>query len=397
MRVLARHPGLRLLLAAGLVSLTGDWILRAGLAYAVYQLTGSTLAAATTLLAGLLPQLACASIAGVFADRWDRRRVMIGSNLLLAAGLLPLLAVHEPGQVWIVYLVTAAQSALSQFFVAAEAAVVPHLVPPQDLVAANALNTQNRDIARLLGALAGGVVAAAGGIPLLAAVDIASFLAAAALLWRLRPAPAPGAEFAHGLLREWADGLRHATTEPALRLLLVFVLVTGVGEAAMGTLLAPFVRDVLHAGPGIYGLIVAVQAVGGIAGGLLAASAGHRLSPGRLAGGGALAFGALDLVLFLYPTLAPVWWPAVAIMLAVGLPGALMLAGLFTLFQTHTADSHRGRVFGAFNAVEAAAMLAGALAAGVLGDRLGVVPVLVVNGLGYCLAGALLLAARVRA
>src|SRR3954470_14071033 len=93
-RLLRGTRDLRLLLGAGLVSMTGDWLLGIGLTYSVYALTGSTLAPAITLLAGFLPQVLAGLVAGVFVDRWDRRRTMVVANLLLAAGLLPLLLVR---------------------------------------------------------------------------------------------------------------------------------------------------------------------------------------------------------------------------------------------------------------------------------------------------------------
>jgi MFS family permease len=161
---LVRYRDFRLLLSAGLVSMAGDWILRVGLTYWVYVLTGSALASAAMLMASLLPQLMLGSIAGIFVDRWDRRRTMIAINLLLAIGLLPLLTVHHAGQVWIVYLVTLWESCLVQFFVPAEAAVVPQLVRSGDLVPANALNSQTTDVARLVGAALGGIVAGLGGM-----------------------------------------------------------------------------------------------------------------------------------------------------------------------------------------------------------------------------------------
>ncbi|GAB3978738.1 hypothetical protein GCM10027615_53680 [Plantactinospora veratri] len=129
-RILAANPDLRLLLGANLISLTGDWILRTGLAYQVYVLTGSTLASAGSVLASLLPQIALGSVAGVYADRWDRRRTMVVTNLLMLVALLPLLVVQHAGQVWLVYLVIAVQSCLAPFFTSAEAALVPMLVPP---------------------------------------------------------------------------------------------------------------------------------------------------------------------------------------------------------------------------------------------------------------------------
>src|ERR1700735_1429743 len=100
MRAIGRalaQPGLRLLLGAGLISLAGDWVLRVGLAYYVYVLTGSTVATALMLLASFVPQILLSSIAGVFVDRWDIKRTMIVANLLLAGGLLPLLAVDPAG------------------------------------------------------------------------------------------------------------------------------------------------------------------------------------------------------------------------------------------------------------------------------------------------------------
>src|SRR5690242_18738637 len=158
-----RGRDFHLLLGANFVSFLGDWILNAGLAYQVYVLTGSTLASAAMVLAGLLPQVVLGSYAGVLADRWDRRGTMIACNLLLAVTLFPLLLIHHPGQVPIVYAVAAAQSALAALFASAEAALVPSLVTAPELVTANALNGQSRDVARLAGAALGGVLAATGG------------------------------------------------------------------------------------------------------------------------------------------------------------------------------------------------------------------------------------------
>src|SRR5689334_4152288 len=100
-----RQRNFGLLWFAGLISLAGDWTLRVALPIYVYQLTGSTLATSTILMAGMLPNLLLGSVAGVFVDRWDRKRTMVVSNLLLALGLLPLLAVHSADQLWIVFLV----------------------------------------------------------------------------------------------------------------------------------------------------------------------------------------------------------------------------------------------------------------------------------------------------
>lgn len=304
--VLARQRDYRLVLSAGVVSLTGDWILRIGLAYYVYDLTGSTLASGVLLLASFLPLFLLGSLAGVFVDRWDRRRTMIITNLLHAIVLLPLLVVHDDSTIWVVYLVVLAQSCLQQFFRPAEQSLVPLLVESRQLVTANALNSQSSDIARLIGAALGGVLAAFGGIPLLALVDAVTYLAAMGLLIGVRHRGNKiVVEKTTGAIRrikaEWVEGIRICVGGPALRLVFVFGLVTGVGEGAMSTLFAPFVSTELGGDGTVYGLISSSQAVGGIVGGLIAAAVGSRFSAAKMWGVGAVLFGLIDLVMFCYP------------------------------------------------------------------------------------------------
>ncbi|MEU4155492.1 MFS transporter [Actinoplanes sp. NPDC026670] len=392
-QLLTANRDYRLLLTANFISSTGDWILRTGLAYQIYALTGSTVASATAVLAALLPQILAGSIAGVYVDRWDRRRTVVATNLLLGIGLLPLTAVHGPGQAWIIYLVLAGQSCLALLFSTAEAALVPTLVAEPDLITANSLNGQARDVARLTGAALGGVIVGLGGITLLTIVDIATFAAAAALLARMRrhDRTTPPAGPSRQLLHEWAHGLRIAVSTRTLRAIMAFTVITGAGEAVMSTLMAPFVHDVLDGSARTYGIIMSAQAIGGLTGGLITTMVGHRFTPQRLLGYGAVAFGLLDLVLFLYPLITRSPWPAVIIMAVVGLPGALTVAGLITVFQTATDDSHRGRVYAAIVVLDAAAMLTATAAAGTLAEHLGIIPVIAAQGVGYCAAGLLIL------
>ena len=181
-RLLAVHRDLRLLLSAGLFSLAGDWILRIGLVYRVYVLTGSTVASALTMASSFLPQVLVGAVAGVFADRWDRRRTMIVADLLLAAGLMPLLLVHGAGQVWLVFVVLVWEGVVAQFFSPAEQAMLPTLVPDDALITANAAGGQVQNLSRLAGSALGGVIAAAGGIAAVTLADAASFVLSAALI-----------------------------------------------------------------------------------------------------------------------------------------------------------------------------------------------------------------------
>jgi predicted MFS family arabinose efflux permease len=388
--------------------MSGDWLLSVGLTYSVYAVTGSTLASAMTMLAAFLPQVLLGTVAGVFVDRWDRRRTMIITNLLLAAGLAPLVLVDTTAHVWVVYVVLVGQSVVEVFFAPAEQALLPRLVSDDDLVTANALNGQVRELARLGGAALGGVAAAAGGVTAVALLDALSFLLATLLLTRIRAGGRPtgdrvvepGAVLAGRLgrlgqlgrlRREWVQGLRAAWDSRVVRVLLVFTLVTCTGEGIMGALFAPYVRSVLHGGPQLLGTLSSVQAVGGLAGGAVVATAARDWSPVRMLGVGAVLFGLVDLAIFVYPLVVVSPWPAIAGMVVVGPPGAALSAGMMTLYQRSTVDAQRGRVLGLAFFAQSLAVVVGTTGAGLLGSVVGIVPVLAFQGVGYVAAGALVL------
>jgi MFS family permease len=198
------------------------------------------------------------------------------------------------------------------------------------------------------------------------------------------------------LREEWTVGLRAAAGSRVIRVLLLFLLITSTGEGIMGTLFAPYVRSVLHSDAQVLGVITSVQAIGGIAGGFVAASVGERWSPVRMLGAGAVVFGLIDLAIFLYPLVLVEPWPAVVGMILVGVPGAVAIAGMMTLFQRNTEDAQRGRVFGLVFMARSVAVVVGTTCAGFLGEAIGIIPVLAFQGVGYVVAGCLVLATLMR-
>ncbi|WP_143043583.1 MFS transporter [Nonomuraea jiangxiensis] len=390
MALLRGNRDFRRLLLASLVSQTGDWVVSTGLAFHVYQLTGSTLSSAIMLLVTRLPDVLFGSLAGVLADRWDRRRLLVATDLLLAAGLLPLLVVRGPDQVWIVYAVALWSGVLGTLLAPAQKALLPGLVAGSRLVPANALHAQSGQVARLLGAALGGVAVTAGGLPAIVLLDVTSFLISAALQATLR-APARSAAVT-SVGGQWVSGLRLAGTDPGVRSLVVYMVITGLGEGIFATLAAPFVADVLGGGADAYGVFVSAQAVGGLVGGLVVAVALGRAGPRALLGWGTVVFGVLDLALFAYPLVAPALWPALVLIALAGVPAAAATAGFATLAQTVTADDRRGGVIGLLGSAQAATSLGGMALAGVLGGPVGIVAMLCLHGGGLVVAGLLVLA-----
>jgi Na+/melibiose symporter-like transporter len=396
---LLRRRDFGLLWAGGLISETGDWFLLVGLPVWVLQVTGSSLVTATVFLVGLLPGLVVGPLAGVLVDRWDRRRTLVAVSLAQAGFLLPLLAVDGRERLWIVYLVTAVEAALSQLNDPARNALVPALVGRDDLVRANALIGLNGNLARLAGSPIGGLLVEVAGLGGLVIGDAASFLLGAALIALARPrgaAPAAGPRPARpgpstapgrGVAGEWVDGLRVTFGDRRLRWGLVVSGLAAVAQGIFTVLFVVFVARVLGGDGADVGLFRGVQAIGGLLGGVLVVGLAGRLEPGRLLGTSLLVFAAIDLAIWNGPALTTAGWLYLGLFVAAGVPGVAMLSGLTALVQEQAAEAYLGRVFatylGSFNGL----MALGMLLAGLGGDAVGVVAVL--NGQAglYLLAG----------
>ena len=165
MRRVLRQRDFLLVWTGGLVSVAGDYALFVVLPYVVYVTTGSTVATAAMVVTELVPGMVLASLAGVFVDRWDLRRLLVATNLGQAGVVSLLLLAPDLETLALVYVVAAAQSSLAAFSQPAESALLPALVAPDDLVAANALNAVNNRIGRLAGLPLGSALAqvATGG------------------------------------------------------------------------------------------------------------------------------------------------------------------------------------------------------------------------------------------
>jgi len=388
-----RQRDFALLWFAGLVSMTGDWMLFIALPVTVYELTGSAAATGGILIASRIPSLVLGSVAGVFVDRWDRRKTMVIVNLLRAPVLLLLLAVDSADRIWIVYLVAFAVSAMSQFFGPAENALLPRLVGQEHLVPANALNALNNNLARLVGPALGGLVAAWAGLRGVAIADAVSFFLAAALIAAIATSAKPERTRAtdvhavKALWAEWRDGLRLIRANRVLGVVFGVIAFTSLGEGVMGAIFWVWVDEALDGGTLEAGWLMSAQAVGGLLGAVVIGAWAKGASPARLLGWGAIGLGAIDLVIFNYPAFLSGIWLGLLLMAIVSVPATAFGAGFTTTIQTETADAYRGRVFGALNTTMALLMIVGAALAGAVTGRLGATTVLTVQSASYVVAG----------
>jgi MFS family permease len=397
MLALLHQRNFALLWFGGLISLTGDWLLYAALPFYVYQQTHSTLATAALVAAELVPNFLLGSIAGVFVDRWDRKRVMVVANVL-QTGVVLLLLVRSAEWVWLVYLVSIVQTAIGTFFSPAENALLPRLVPEEQLLPANALNSLNNNLARLIGPPIGGLLLSIGGLYGVVLLDSASFLTAAVLIGLLTmPGSARKASPHHAadakdvwgqFWTEWLDGLRLARRERLITALFIVLVLMNFGGVMIDPLYPAFVSDVLRAGPQAFGWLLTTWAVGGLLGGLVVGKLGKAVRPTRLLGWCSIIGGVMVLAQFNVPALSV----ALATSFLLGPPNVASRAAAQTLLQRWVPDAYLGRVIGALDTTIAIASLVSVVGlAGALSEIVGLVPMLNVAVALNILAGVLAL------
>jgi len=394
-----RHRDFALLWVAGLISVAGDFALLVALPLHAYALTGSAIATGGVFAATLIPSVLLGSIAGVFVDRWDRKRTMVVADLARAALLLPLLAVVSPDLLWLLYGVRAATGIVGLFFDPAESALLPKLVGEEQLVTANALNALNNNLGRLIGPALGGLLYAGGGLPTVVIVDTFSFAVSAALIAAIRARAQPERAVAlageaaawRRAIGEWLDGLRLVGRDRALR---TIFFATGVGMLGEGTFsvgYTPLVIDVLKGGATGAGILSSAQAIGGLMAGAVVARVALKTSPRLLFAGGMIGLGFTDLGVANAGTFVPPGAAAIiaasGFMLLAGFPVVASFSARQGLLQLLTTDTFRGRVFGALGAVQGLSILAGLGIGGVAIEAVGVVPVVSIGAAMWIVGG----------
>lgn len=386
---LLRQRNFALLWFGGLVSVAGDWVLYAALPFFVYERTHSTIATAGMVAAELGPSILVGSFAGVYVDRLDLRRVLVVTNALQALAVSALLVVAHGGPLWVVYAVAAGQSVLASFSQPAESALLPSLVAPEVLLAANSLTALNNRLARLVGVPLGGLLLGLLGLAPVVLADSASFLAAGLMIAavtvppRVRPAE-PGS-----FSGEWREGLRVIRRDHAIAVLFGVLGLMTFGGTMLDPLYVAWVRDALDRGPQTYALLLTAHSVAGIGGSLAAGVWGGRFTPRVLVGWTSLVAGAALIVKFDVPRLEL----AFGLSLLGGATSVVSSVAIETLVQTTVREDFRGRVFAALGASGALFSLAGAVVGGVAARSVGVTPMLNVAAGLVIVAGVVVLRA----
>jgi DHA3 family macrolide efflux protein-like MFS transporter len=381
-RRLLHNRTLVLLWSGQTISIVGDTFFNLAALWVVYTQSGSALQTAIIQAIWHLPSVLFGPIAGTLADRWDRKRIMVASNVLSAA-VVGAVAVAMPARgpvpPVVVFAAIFALNSLNTFLAPARFSIVPEVVGRDLLATATGVFTTIRHVASLLGNALAGIVIAAAGATWAVTGDAVSFLIAALSIavaaLPARTDPPSSAEKRPSLLRDTVDGWRAIADLPVIRAMVWLGVLVNVASF-LGPLYPALVSQRLHGSAAAFGLLEAVSVVGAMAGGALAGALERRLGAGRV-----LIVGWSLAGVCILGMAASTWLALTAVLEAThafGITAGGVSIGALT--AALVPETYRGRVAGITGGVAVVAIPCSALLGGWLADLLGPAPLFAIGG-----------------
>jgi MFS family permease len=388
-----RHHDFRVFFGGALASNTGSWLQNLAVPYVLFELTGRSLWVGLAGFAQFIPAFVLGPVGGSLADRFDRRRILVLSQALMAVAALALWTVwavgwHSPS---LILAITAVTGVFSGLMIPAWQSFVPSLVPKEDLSSAITLNSTQFNAARALGPALAGVLLAVAGPGWAFFLNGLSFLAVIVALWRVRPLatgrPTVGQD--DGVLAAFVSALGYMRQRRGILVGAMCAIVVAFFGNPVAQFAVVFTDTVYHAGPRVLGVLAAAVGTGAV----LVAPA-LSIWDGRVRRSTIVRYGLLLYALSVMGFgAAPVWPLGLLALLGTGAGFLIVIATTNTALQLIVADTMRGRVLSARVMGFTLAYPLGSLLQGALADA--VTPQATVIGAGLCLlAVASFLAAR---
>ena len=365
-----RHRNYRLFFGGQSLSLIGTWITRIATSWLVYRLTGSELLLGVVGFCGQIPTLLLAPFAGVLVDRWDRRRILVVTQVLSMLQSLALAGLTFSNKVTVgsVLLLQMVQGLINAFDTPARQAFVVEMVDDRaDLANGIALNSSMVNASRIIGPSIGGALIAAVGEGWCFLVDAISYLFVIASLLAMRVVRTQRRRVEARVLSELKTGYRYVMTSPPIRTALLLLAIVSAMGMPYTVLMPVIVSKVMHGGPRTLGVMMTASGVGALAGALYMASRETVVGLGRVSTISTIAFGT-GLVAFAFTRSELV---AILVLPIVGAGLMMQMAATNTILQTIVEDHLRGRVMAFYTMAFFGSAPIGSLLAGVGADRVG--------------------------
>jgi MFS family permease len=383
-----RHRNYRLFFGGQGISLIGTWLTRVAISWLVYRLTHSAVLLGVVGFAGQVPAFVLSPFAGVLIDRWDRRRLLVITQILsmLQSFALAALTLTHTITVWEIVALSLFQGVVNAFDMPGRQAFVVEMVEGRaDLGNAIALNSTMFNGARLIGPSVAGVLIAAVGEGMCFLIDGFSYLAVIGSLLAMRIRSERRWSGEGGVLAGLREGARFAFGFAPIRAILLLVALTGFMGMPYTVLMPVFARDILRGGAHTFGFLMGAVGVGALCGALYLASRRTVRGLGRLIPIMATTFGA-GLILF---SRSHVLWLSLPLLLVVGFGMMVQTASSNTILQTVVDDDKRGRVMSFYATAFMGMTPFGSLAAGAAAARIGAPATVLIEGAAMLVGAAL--------
>jgi DHA3 family macrolide efflux protein-like MFS transporter len=369
LKTILKYKPFRTLWLAQFVSIFGDFLALFGvISLITFRWHGTPVQVTTVTIAFVLPMALISPIAGVFVDHWNVKRLMIASDLIRAGLILMLVFAHNVTQISAIFIVL---SSVSSFFAPAQSVTLRTIVPPEGLLAANALMMQAFYIVRLLSPAVAGELVGLLTEKSCFYLDVASFIFSAAMISGLsviRPVRTQGEKKVKSLVQDFLAGNKFIFTHAGLAFVFIAMAVAMFVLSSFSPLMSIYIRDSLHAGSIIFGLISAMVGVGMIVGTQLVTRLAGSQSKSYVVLGGLflLGLGAGLLGAFRNTPMAALST------FTMGFGIAFVWIPAQTMSQQETPPPMVGRVSSTFMSLIAFSQVFGLLLSGYLAQRLGI-------------------------
>jgi MFS family permease len=381
-----KYRNFQLFFSGQLISLIGTWMDNIAEAWLVYRLTGSSLLLGTVAFAGQIPVFLLAPVGGMVADRWNRRSIVIATQIssMILAFILAFLTLTKRITVAEVITLAALMGIVNAFDIPARQAFLVEMVGREDLMNAIALNSSMFNGARIIGPSIAGILVASIGEGWCFFANAVSYIAVIAglLMMRMKRTARP-AQFASPF-EHIVEGFRFVRdTAPILAILLLLGLVS-VTAMPYSVLMPIFAAKVLHGNARTLGVLMGATGIGALTGALVLATRTNVQGLGRWISNSCVAFG-FALILFSFSR-----WFALSVLLLVPVGCAMMMqmASSNTLIQAMVPDRLRGRTMAVYSMMFMGMAPLGALLSGALAERIGAPWTVAIGGVGAMIGGA---------
>ncbi len=379
-----RYRNYRLFWFGQLVSVTGTFMQGTAQQWLVLTLSSSPLALGIVGALQFGPLLVLAPFGGAIADRWPRRRVLMGTQA--SAGVLALIlwALTATGvvQLWHVFVLATMLGLVNAVDMPTRQAFVSEMVPAERLLNAVSLNSAQFNASRIVGpGLAGGLIALLGGTPPLFLLNAVSYIAVIGGLLMMHVTdlvPVPHSEPQHGLarLRAMGDGIRFVMARPKLRVTFLMIAIIGTMGFNFNVLLPLEATIVLKSGAFIFGLLSSALGAGALVGALMLARRGG-VPTNRMLVGMAITFGLMEASMALTHSVAL----AMAMIAVTGFAMSSFSASANTRVQLSSPPEMRGRVMSVYMMVFVGTTPIGNLLTSSIAGTMGVPAAFLISGL----------------